>query len=187
MIKTTFIALLSTALLSACASKPQHMIIAPQITSHITVNYQAKVTELTVTDLRPNQHIAQILRQGEAAELYSSQEHLANIVDRVLNQEFKKHGLMTHRMATNHLSVNIDQALISVTQETLKYQAKNNIVLTVKVSNNEQNLTKTFTIKGNSEGPLTPDLAVLERDFNQQLATLLTQILNDTEIQSFIR
>ena len=57
----------------------------------------------------------------------------------------------------------------------------------VVINNGSGTLTKSFKITGKSNGPLKADIAVLERDFNQQLAKLLTQIVQNQEIQKFIK
>jgi len=77
--------------------------------------------------------------------------------------------------------------LISVQQEMVKYQVNNELVIRVKVNNGTQTLSNTFKVRGTSEGPLNADIAVLERDFNQQLAQLLTQVISNAEIQHFIK
>ena len=60
-------------LLSACANKPTHVVIAPDLsiinsTSTLT-EYQNKEASITVTDIRRAQHVVQILRKDEAAEM----------------------------------------------------------------------------------------------------------------------
>ena len=69
----------------------------------------------------------------------------------------------------------------------MKYQVNNELVIHVKVNNGEQTLSNTFKVRGTSEGPLSADIAVLERDFNQQLTKLLTQIISNVEIRNFIK
>ena len=165
-------------LLSACAYKPTHVVIAPDLsiinsTSTLT-EYQNKEASITVTDIRRAQHVVQILRKDEAAEIYSSQQPLSNIIKQTLISEFKKQGLAINTQANNAIEVIIENSLISVQQEMMKYQVNNELMIHVKVNNGEQTLSNTFKVRGTSEGPLSADIAVLERDFNQQLTKLLT-------------
>jgi uncharacterized lipoprotein len=178
-------------LLSACANKPTHVVIAPDLsiinsTSTLT-EYQNKEASITVTDIRRAQHVVQILRKDEAAEIYSSQQPLSNIIKQTLISEFKKQGLAINTQANNAIEVIIENSLISVQQEMMKYQVNNELMIHVKVNNGEQTLSNTFKVRGTSEGPLSADIAVLERDFNQQLTKLLTQIINNVEIRNFIK
>ena len=178
-------------LLSACANKPTHVVIAPDLsiinsTSTLT-EYQNKEASITVTDIRRARHVVQILRKDEAAEIYSSQQPLSNIIKQTLISEFKKQGLAINTQANNAIEVIIENSLISVQQEMMKYQVNNELMIHVKVNNGEQTLSNTFKVRGTSEGPLSADIAVLERDFNQQLTKLLTQIINNVEIRNFIK
>ena len=178
-------------LLSACANKPTHVVIAPDLsiinsTSTLT-EYQNKEASITVTDIRRAQHVVQILRKDEAAEIYSSQQPLSNIIKQTLISEFKKQGLAINTQANNAIEVIIENSLISVQQEMMKYQVNNELMIHVKVNNGEQTLSNTFKVRGTSEGPLSADIAVLERDFNQQLTKLLTQIISNVEMRIFIK
>jgi len=182
------IALIFTMMiLTSCASAPKYIVISPEITSNITNVYQGQSINLQVIDRRSTSHLVQILKENQAATLVSSQQALTEIIDKTLRPKLVAQGLTLAKQTTNNFDVIIDTALISVQQELLKYQANNVITLIANISNADQTLTKTFTIKGNSNGPLTADTAVLARDFNQQLAKLLSQLINDNEIKEFIR
>ena len=178
-------------LVSACANKPSHVVISPDLTiTNGTVTqakYKNQQASMTITDLRGAQHVVQIIRADEAAELYSSQAPLKQIIEKTLINEFKKQGLDVNAQANNAIEVIIDSALISVQQEMMQYQVNNELVIRVKVNNGAQTLSNTFKVRGTSEGPLSADIAVLERDFNQQLTKLLAQVLNNAEIQHFIK
>lgn len=178
-------------LVSACANKPSHVVISPDLSiTNGTSNqqmYQNKQASITITDMRSAQHVVQIIRKDEAAEVYSSQAPLAKIIEKTLTAEFKKQGLGINTQANNAIKIIIDNALVSVQQEMMKYQVNNQLIIRVKVNNGAQTLSNTFKVRGTSEGPLSADIAVLERDFNQQLAQLLAQVINNTEIQHFIK
>jgi uncharacterized lipoprotein len=187
----TLAAISLLTLVSACANKPSHVVISPDLTitngTATKAMYLDKRASITITDLRSAQHVVQIIREDEAAEVYSSQAPLANIIETTLTSELKKQGLDVNTQANNAIEVIIDNALISVQQEMMKYQVNNELVIRVKVNNGAQTLSKTFKVRGTSEGPLSADIAVLERDFNQQLTQLLAQVINNAEIQHFIK
>jgi len=179
------------SLLTACANKPSHVVISPDLTitngTTAQVKYQDKQASMTITDLRRAQHVVQIIREDQAAEVYSSQAPLNQIIEITLKSEFKKQGLDVNTQANNAIEVIIDNALISVQQEMMQYQVNNELVVRVKVNNGVQTLSKVFKVRGTSQGPLSADIAVLERDFNQQLTQLLAQVINNAEIQHFIK
>jgi uncharacterized lipoprotein len=178
-------------LLTACANKPTHVVIAPDLSITNSAsnqsNYQNKQASLTVTDMRTAQHVVQILRKDEAAEVYSSQQPLNQIIEQTLTAEFKKQGLEINAQAGNIIEIIIDNGLISVQQEMIKYKVNNELVIRVTVNNGAQTLSNTFKVRGTSEGPLKADIAVLERDFSQQLTQLLSQVITNSEIQRFIK
>tara|TARA_R110001592_G_scaffold36608_1_gene123062 strand:- start:6281 stop:6877 length:597 start_codon:yes stop_codon:yes gene_type:complete len=177
--------------LTACANKPTYVVIAPDLSINNSASsqsaYQNKQASLTVTDLRSAQHVVQVLRKDEAAEVYSSQQPLNRIVEEALAAEFKKQGLDINAQAGNAIEIIIDNGLSSVQQEMMKYQVNNELVIRVTVNNGSQTLSNTFKVRGTSEGPLGADIAVLERDFSQQLTQLLSQVINNIEIQRFIK
>jgi len=174
-------------ILTSCASAPKYIVISPETNTKVTKVYQGQSINLRITDRRSASHIVQILKEKQAATLISSQQMLTSIIDETLRPQLKAQGLNVTSIATINFDVIIDAALINVQQELLKYRANNVITLVAKISNAEKTLTKTFTIKGKSNGPLIADTAVLSRDFNQQLATLISQLINSEEIKEFIR
>jgi len=174
-------------LLTACASQTSQVIIAPEIMSASGTKYQGQPVSIKVQDMRSGTHVLQVLRKDKAAQLHSSQEAMSGVLLNTFSQEYKKQGLTVTPAANNEMTVFIDAALISVQQEMLKYKANSHISLRIQIENSKQTLTKTFNIRGNSHGPLQADIAVLERDFNQQLAKLIGQVLASEDIQQFIR
>jgi len=183
---TRILLITSMSFLFACSAPIKNIIVSPELAKTNGNAYHQKQVQISFTDLRRANHIVQILRANEAAELYSGQEPLINIINSTLSAGLKANGLQIQPLAANQLEVIIDNALISVQQELVKYKANNEIQIRVIASNGQGSLTKTFTIKGNSNGPFKADIAVLERDFNQQLAKLLTQITQNQELQQFI-
>ena len=180
------------ATLSSCSNSPSHLIVAPELYLPAISKYNNKQAHLNVTDLRTARHIIQILHQSKPAELMTSQQTLSETIKQVLVTEFKNQGLSFKQTAesvtvNNKIEVIIDKALISVNQETLSYEAKSNISLRIKVINAQQTLTKTFNSRNNLIGSLIPDVAVLERDFNQQLTNALINILTNDEVIQFIK
>lgn len=172
--------------LSGCASHPSHVIVSPDMTIASAIYHNNKQAQLDVIDMRTANHIIQILHEDDAATLLSAQERLEDTIEHSLNQHWKKQGLNIQPNGKNSISVAIEKSLISVTQETFKYQSQTEIVLKVTINNGEKTLTSTFKNSGDSNGPLKADIAVLERNFNQRLTSVLQQILANKEISSFL-
>lgn len=183
VIVTTFIALA----LSACASSSKQMVISPQFIDTKSNAYIGKSAQVNVMDLRANSHIVAIHREGEAIELVSANTHLDNIINSLYKKSLIKNSLTVNNSAINKIELIINTAEVHVYQELVKYKTKSQVTLTAKITSNQKTLTKTYNNKGNSEGVLTADLAVLERNFNQQLGNLILQVVNDNEIVQFIK
>jgi len=173
--------------LNGCANIPKHVIVAPDIMITPAIAHNNKQAQLDVIDMRSANHIVQIMREGEAATLVSAQERLEKTIKDNLSKHWKKQSLFIQGGAINSIDLSIEKAIISVTQETMKYKVQTEIVLKVTVNNGTQTLTSTFNNRGNSDGPLQADIAVLERNFNQRLAKLLQQILANEKISDFLR
>lgn len=172
---------------SACSSKPTSIVVAPEILNQPANNYANNAVALDVVDERSSQHVVQIIKKDEAATLYPSQVALESIIDASLKTAYKAQKLNIVEQANKKISVSIVQALINVDQRLMNYDATNTIELMVTITNQEKTLNKRYKNKGTSEGALSADIAVLERDFNQQLGKLLAKVLNDKAIQEFIK
>ncbi|WP_286265216.1 YajG family lipoprotein [Thalassotalea atypica] len=175
-----------SAVLIACGSTPSSIIIAPQVYAPIQSLYHNQSVQLSITDLRRQHHVIQVLKKDQAAKLYSPANDLASILNQSLTTEWKNQGLAVNDFANITMNVYIDAALVSVQQETVKYQANSEIRLRIEINKAEKTLTNHFKSKGSSNGPLFADVAVLERDFNQQLGKVIAEILSNNDIQHFI-
>ena len=178
---------LSSSLLVACANAPTSVVVSPEVMiSQSSLNANKSAT-LTVQDMRTAQHIIEIKKKDQAAQLLSLGNSLTSAIQTPMQKSFEKTGLLISGSSGNQVTLFINSALISVEQELTKYSSASQIRLTAKVENNNETLTKTFNSKTTSEGVLKADIAVLERDFSQQLANLLGQIAQDPEISQYLQ
>jgi uncharacterized lipoprotein len=179
--------LIYTLLLNACTSAPTHLIIAPDITNIPTSKHINQQATLNVNDMRTAGHLVQILKEGNAAILFSAQNRLEDIIEKSISKVWQEQGLTIQNPAVNSINIIIEKAITSVTQKTMSYHAQSEIILEIKINNGLKTLTSTFKNSGDSKGPFKADIAVLERNFNQRLTNLLQQILANKEINQFLR
>ena len=178
---------LSLAMFS-CSNDPSYIVVSPDpITTPTNHKYVNKQINITVQDLRTNAHIVQIIQKDKAAVLINSQALLSDIITTSLTEQYRKQGLTFNSQATNQLEISLTKSMINVDQTTFAYQTNTEITLTAKLANGAQTLTKNLKINGKSNGPLSPDLAVLGRDFNQQLAKIIEQLINDPELSNMVK
>lgn len=177
-----------TLALFACTTTPSHIIVAPDMMGFVNqTKYNNKTINLAVQDLRTSAHIVQIMQKDKAAVLVNSQTDLAKVMKASLVEQYAKQGLTFNSQSSNQLEIKLVSAIINVDQTVLKYSTKTQIEFAVIMRNGEQILTKNFRQSGSSNGPLSPDLAVLGRDFNQQLTKALSKLVNDVEIQNLVK
>jgi len=180
-----FSCVLLTTLMS-CSTAPSHIIVSPELNSVASHHYNDKQVQLNVVDMRTSNFIVQILKKDKAATILSSQQRLEEIIANTLTTAWTKQGLIFNSLSTEKVNITIEKAVISVNQTAMSYDTQSEIRLQVEIINAKETLTNTFKIRSNSEGPLQADIAVLERDFNQQLSRLLGNILASKDIQTFL-
>lgn len=174
------------SLLTACATPPSQVIVAPQINQPAQPIYSDKHISLTVMDLRPSNHLIQVLRKDQPAELFSPAQALSDALTSSLSQYLNAQGLNTQG-GTTQMKVSIEKALVSVQQSMVKYQASSEIRLLVNIYKGDKTYSQVLNSKGNSNGPIKADIAVLERDLNQQLGKIISELANNPELIAFMQ
>lgn len=189
MKKQLILASIFSALLAGCSSAPSNIIVSPDMigTSIKNFNHINKSLQLSVSDLRNNSHLVQIMKKGEAAELINGQQNLTNLLQNELKSQLAKQGLSINDFASNVLDISIDKALVTVHQDLMDYKSVSEVVLSAKLNNGDNTLTKTYKAKGSGKGALNADIAVLGRDFNQLLAKAMVQLLSDPQLHEMIK
>lgn len=173
-------------LISACAKPPTSIVLSPTLLPQGQAAVANAIIDLQVIDNRNYHHVLQLRKDGEKQNLVSSTQQPSELVNESLATSLKQQGYQLSPTAKTTMTVEIEQMLISLDQQRLKYNTDNNIVLTVKVTTDNKNLTKKFSTKGQSHGPLTADIAVLERIFNQQLGQLISQLTSDPQVRQYL-
>lgn len=185
----TFKSIALTLLLASivgCSAVPTHLIVSPQVSLSPSNQLSGKEAQLNVVDMRTSTHIIQILEEDEAATILSSEQRLEDIIQAILAKQWQQQGLALSESANNKVTVTIEKAVISVEQESVSYSTQSEIIIKVSIDNTKQTLTSNFKNRAHSEGALNADVAVLEREFNQHLSTLMKQILTSKDIKTFL-
>ncbi len=182
----SIITLILLFILQSCVSPPKYIVISPELFGYTKGVYQDKSIQISIVDHRPNSHVVQVLKENKPATLFSSQDLLTNIIKQALIPMYKKQGIEVTDLSPTKVNISINEALITVNQNFVDYHATNAITLSISVLTEDQSTSKTFSSRGKNHGPLNADMAVLERDFNHQMAKLLINIANNTEIQNTI-
>jgi uncharacterized lipoprotein len=171
---------------TSCSTAPTHLIVSPQVYLSPSNQLSGKQAQLNVIDMRTSPHIIQILKKDEAATILSSKQRLEDIIQTLLAKQWQQQGLSLTKSAINKITVTIEKAIISVDQESVSYSTQSENIITISINNTKQTLNSSFKNRAHSEGALKADIAVLEREFNQNLSTLLKQILTSKDIKTFL-
>lgn len=175
--------LILVVMLGGCAQTPTHFILAPdQTAGPVQINADG-ARNLTVNDMRAQQYIIRINRGEEQSTLVSLSQSPIATVEQSLLARFAKHSVSLENVTYN---VDINDLIINVAQQAIKYESASQLTLTVRVNNGATTLNKTFKRAGTSHGPLQADLAVLERDFNLLLSQMLDDITTDDELLNLV-
>jgi uncharacterized lipoprotein len=172
--------------INACAKPPTAIVLSPTLIPQDQLAIANGKIDLQVTDNRNYRHVLQLNNGGEKQNLISTSQQPNLLVNETFAQQLKQQGYQLSPTAKTRMTVEIEQMLITLNQHTLKYNTNNNIVLTVIVSADDKKMTKKFSTKGQSHGPLTADIAVLERIFNQQLGDLISKVTNDPLVRQYL-
>jgi len=175
------------SLTAACSSpSPTHLTVSPKLNIQASTNLYQNTAQLEVTDMRIAKYIVSILKEDEAAVVISADDGLDSITKKALSESWNNQGLEINSTSTNKIKVSIDTADVTVKQSTMSYVSENEIMITVTIERDNKVLTSKFKNKGNSDGALSVDIAVLERDFSYNFASVLEQIIQSKDIQKFL-
>ncbi len=182
-----FSLILATLLLSGCANEPETITLTPSLVNKPMVIYQEQAAELKVTDGRAKDHVVQLMNADDPYTFISASNPISSVLEQKFTQEMNDQGLNLVDASDLKIEFVIKRARTFVNQDVLDYRANTIIKVLAKVENPEQTLTKTFTLRATSRGPLKADLEEIQTGFNQQLSKLILQVLEDEQLQQFIK
>lgn len=186
MFKKVFF-IFSIFLISACANQPTEIKLQPQVVNIQSQVYQTQSAKISVADNRHSGHLVEVLTNNEESKLIKSTKPLKSVLNSQFRKELTTQGLSFNKDATVSLQFNVERARTYINQDVFDYRANTIIKLKVNVENPKQTLSKTFTLRATSRGPLTADIDEIQQDFNIQLAKIIIQVLEDEQLQNFIK
>lgn len=186
MFKKVFF-IFSIFLISACANQPTEIKLQPQVVNIQSQVYQTQSAKISVADNRHSGHLVEVLTNNEESKLIKSTKPLKSVLNSQFRKELTTQGLSFNKDATVSLQFNVERARTYINQDVFDYRANTIIKLKVNVENPKQTLSKTFTLRATSRGPLTADIDEIQQDFNVQLTKIIIQVLEDEQLQNFIK
>ncbi len=100
---------------------------------------------------------------------------------------FREQGLQQESSAPVKINLEIKELVATVTRPKVLYMTTAISQLYLTIDNRGRTLTKTYNLESKREALVKPDIAELEQLLDLQLSDIISQILGDTNIQSFIK
>lgn len=179
--------LCSILLLSACANEPEKITLTPNLVNKPQIVYAQQQAKVNVIDVRAKEHIVELISADDPSVFIETSTPIKTVLAQKFTHELINQGLQVVDSSDVKVDFLIKKARTYVNQDVLDYRANTIIKLLVKVENPEQTLSKTFTLRATSRGPFTADLEELQKGFNVQLSKLILQVLEDDQLQAFIK
>ncbi|SDI58832.1 uncharacterized lipoprotein [Ferrimonas sediminum] len=180
------ILLIAALLLGGCASTPNTLILAPDAPMVASHSPQGQLRMETV-DHRSEQYLVEIRSGDGAAQLLSPAEPPRQLLDKGVRNALTRMGFDIDPAASTQMTLSLDRLVMEVNQTTFKHDANSQLDATVFIDNNGRQLTKRFTVRSNFNGPLKPDMSRIEREMNDRLTQLMTDIVTDAEVQQYLQ
>lgn len=182
-----FFLIVSIFLITACANEPTAIHLQPNILNIQNEIYQTQTANVSVSDNRHSLHLVEVLTNNEESKFIESTKSLKSVLSSQFRKELTSQGLNFNDDAVVSVKFNVERARTYINQDVFDYRANTIIKLKVNVENPQQTLSKTFTLRATSRGPLTADIDEIEQDFNIQLSKIIIQVLEDEQLQNFIK
>lgn len=184
------IAILAFAfLLSGCSSKdPINSNLTLQLDSQPTGMYSNESSAaLRGHDARQDSSVIIYQLEGKPDIRLPNQTAPHALVTEQLANGLLEQGLVFKNNSKVRIQVDLNELLVLVTHPKLLYNAKAKSNLTLTIKNGEVTLTKTYDREANNDSVTRPSVHELEKMLNSQLTDIISQILQDEEVQTTIR
>ncbi|SFC35500.1 YajG family lipoprotein [Pseudoalteromonas denitrificans] len=173
-----------TLVLTACQTVPEKIIISPNYTDPAKLKLAQNIA-LSVKDVRETPTALRILNDKKVTEVSSND--LAQSLNFALSNALEKGDVSINVSSKNKMSLHIHQLEVIVEQQTLKYRSEGIIELEIRLSKGNRNFNKYYNGSQTNEGPLIFDKAKVEGQLNSLLEQMISRIVNDAELQTFLQ
>jgi uncharacterized lipoprotein len=181
-----YLLIIALLLVSACSNNPTKFILAPQAFTAPSPALSQSQFSLKVQDKRAMPYTLRVRKDGKSYQLKTSNDlvaHLQNAISQTLMQQ----GVTLDSNNPNHVAIQIAQLQALVQQNTLDHTVINQVAFIINVKTAAGNFTKTYSGDGHYTGPFNMDVAAVERELRVLTEQVLSQLLQDSSWQTFLR
>jgi uncharacterized lipoprotein len=178
----------SIALLSACSSSSQQQIdFMPQATMSRNNIVQNKSFTLTSKDIRTAQYIGLIDSGRSHVEPVHSRQNIRIAIENALSQQFSSQGFHIGVDSNNTVTVEIQEALVSVKHSIMQNEMNANVILQVTAKTPTGKLVKTYHGTAKKTGIFSASNDDIQMVFNDVVNRVLKTIAEDKELRTYMK
>lgn len=189
--KLSALALLSTALLTACQSQPSNTLTftpSSPIMQQFNAANQRAVLNVVTRDVRQAPEVASYVRNDKIFKL-TAQPSVTQLFDQVIKQDLNAKGFhiaATPAQSNTNLIVNITQFFADVEQGNLRYKITAKVQVNVQVQGAKGQFSKNIGSTRTQEGAFNADNANIQKVLGQALEETIQSLYKDQEIANAI-
>lgn len=174
-------------LFPGCTVKyPETANLSLQVPAQPSVVYTNSTASVSGHDARENPEIVVFKIQDEPVVKVPSLNSPHIVITERLTGGLREQGLQFESNSPVRILLNLNQLLATVTKSKMRYNTDAASQITLEVTTSKSSLKKKFTRNNSQESVSRPDIANIEKMLNDQLSSIVNQILADTEIAELI-
>ena len=184
--------LLTSALimgLVGCSSTPvqQQLVIAPKPTLATIPFVQNTPLALESRDLRTAQFVAIIDNGDSDVQPIHATANIRDVIQTAIADQLVSQGFNLLGQGQGTIRVDLIDALVTADRSSLSHELKTNVAMQLEVTTPGKKFTKRYNGKSITEGGSTPTTEEMELALNGLLETVLHDMANDKQLNSFMK
>ena len=174
-------------LFSGCGVKyPETANINLQIHKQSATVYTNTAASVSGYDARDYKEVVIFKVKKEPVVKVENQNPPHIVITERLTGGLRAQGLKFVSNSPVRIVLELNQLLVTVTKPKLLYNSEAVSQVTLKVTNRETSLERTYNRQDNRESGSRPKIADIEKMMNDQLSTMVDKILADKEVREII-
>jgi len=157
-----------------------------QVPVQSSVVYTRSTASVRGHDARENPEIVVFKVKNEPVVKVPNLSSPHIVITERLAGGLREQGLQFESNSPVRILLDLNQLLVTVTKSNLLYNSEAVSQVTLEVINSETSLTKKYTRNHRQGSVSRPDIDEIEKMLNDQLSTIVNQILIDAEIRKLI-
>ncbi|KJF96574.1 hypothetical protein UB33_03595 [Photobacterium angustum] len=182
-----YIVIAAALLLSACASRPAQPplaltltpVLAQQATSQLAVQLSSK-------DERNHNYIAIIDSGATNVEEFQPEGNIASTFQAALTKQFASEGITVNTASTSNIAINIQQALVKVTQGLVKHDIDSQLQIELVVTTPKGTFSKKYSARSTKQEPFKVTREEIAQSLEKMMNSVLKEIAKDGKLHQYL-